>query len=848
MLPADFNDAVAKFDRTLLAPVLSQYAQQMGEMEKRFPVSSWESMPLRKYALGHAESEDSFCRWCEFKTTVVGSIRGGASQKLIIFKRKSRPGWHFPTQFTDEESAWKELRAGFVRSIELAREGKWEEIESLLQMQYGPALGTKMLHFYFPQEVLSVFSGQHLRHFLGKLGKEANADNTLALNRKLLATLRSHPALTTWSTKELERLLYQWADPRESRRVLKIAPGEDAKFWDECLAGGFICVGWDGVGDLSLFESKDEYKEEFRKQFTYSTRSKASAKANELWSLRELEPGDLVVANKGTSAVLGVGEVVEPGYVWREDREEFRHTVAVKWDTSFAKVIPPQPGWATVTVAKVSPQLEQLLLARSAHVNPVVDQKPVADETLNRIAKSIERRKQAILYGPPGTGKTYHARRFAVWWLLKRQGRPDAARVLVDSAMFETEERRLATPSGGGRVWWIVANPGEWNWDELFKSGAVDFRQGRLQRNYHQVKKGDWVLGYQSTPAKRLVAVARVVRELSSVGGREPNIGIEAVAKLSNGLSFDEIASDPVLSVSEPIRFGNRGTLFALNEQEAGVAVSLLRERNPGLKCWEEIEAASGNRLGLLTRVSFHGSYAYEDFIEGFRPVDSGQAGIALRLEDGIFKRVCLAAAANPDRDYLVLVDEINRANVAKVMGELLTLLEADKRGLSVTLPQSKESFSIPKNVFLLGTMNTADRSIKLLDTALRRRFAFLEMMPNVQLFAGAAVADLALDDFLLGLNQAIERIEGREKQVGHSYFLREDGRPVSSIEEFGVRFREELLPLLQEYSYDESKVLLEILGPQLVDPTTGLKVDVIEDDAELVAALASRFAVGPDA
>lgn len=134
-------------------------------------------------------------------------------------------------------------------------------------------------------------------------------------------------------------------------------------------------------------------------------------------------------------------------------------------------------------------------------------------------------------------------------------------------------------------------------------------------------------------------------------------------------------------------------------------------------------------------------------------------------------------------------------------MGELLTLLELDKRGLALTLPQSKKTFSVPPNVFLLGTMNTADRSIKLLDAALRRRFAFLECVPDTELLQGAEVGDLALDDFLDGLNQRIARFEGREKQVGHSYLL-VDGQPVDEVEEFAARFREEILPLLQEYCF----------------------------------------------
>ena len=268
-----------------------------------------------------------------------------------------------------------------------------------------------------------------------------------------------------------------------------------------------------------------------------------------------------------------------------------------------------------------------------------------------------------------------------------------------------------------------------------------------------------------------------------------------------------------------------------------------LAERHPQCAVLEQAgDLGTPASVGPLTRVTFHPSYTYEDFIEGFRPDAGGASGLSLTLEDGVFKRVCRAAQANPGRPYLLLIDEINRGNVAKIMGELLTLLERDKRGLTLTLPQSKETFSVPLNVFLLGTMNTADRSIKLLDAALRRRFAFLECMPDSELLHGAAVGDLALDDFLDGLNQRIARFEGREKQVGHSYLL-VDGQPVDEVEEFAARFREEILPLLQEYCYDEYAMLAKFIGSELVDADAGtLDVEKVDDAEQLVAALAREF------
>jgi 5-methylcytosine-specific restriction enzyme B len=186
------------------------------------------------------------------------------------------------------------------------------------------------------------------------------------------------------------------------------------------------------------------------------------------------------------------------------------------------------------------------------------------------------------------------------------------------------------------------------------------------------------------------------------------------------------------------------------------------------------------------------------------------------------------------------VVDEINRANLAKVFGELITLLEADKRDLSVTLPQSQETFSIPPNVYILGTMNTADRSIRLMDAALRRRFAFMEMMPATHLLAGVILGNVALDELLEGLNARIMRREGREKQIGHA-FLMDNGGPIRDSETLGRALRQDVIPLLQEYCYDDYGILREYLGDRIVNATQlSLNMDVVDDDDALLEALAA--------
>jgi 5-methylcytosine-specific restriction enzyme B len=344
---------------------------------------------------------------------------------------------------------------------------------------------------------------------------------------------------------------------------------------------------------------------------------------------------------------------------------------------------------------------------------------------------------------------------------------------------------------------------------------------------------------YQSTPDKRVVALARVTRAFGEHNGKDPTIEVEAIAPIKNGPTYDELAADRVLKGSEPLRFRNQGTLFGLTADEADYALSLLAERDPGLQSHIDDD---GDAVGPLTRLTFHPSYSYEDFVEGFRPYEAGNASLSLRLADGVFKRVCNAALAHPTKSFLVLIDEINRANIAKVFGELITLLEVDKRGLLVTLPQSKESFCIPSNVYLLGTMNTADRSIKLLDAALRRRFAFIELMPNIDVLRGAKVGTLALDDFLEELNRRIAKTEGREKQIGHSFLLDGD-EPISDSDEFARRFRQEILPLLQEYCYDEYGALASYIGAKLVDKDAQtLDHEQLNDTDALLAALEDEF------
>lgn len=247
-----------------------------------------------------------------------------------------------------------------------------------------------------------------------------------------------------------------------------------------------------------------------------------------------------------------------------------------------------------------------------------------------------------------------------------------------------------------------------------------------------------------------------------------------------------------------------------------------------------ENESKMSGQLNFLT---FHPSYSYEDFIEGFRPVQN-ENKVVLSLEKGIFQNICTLARNNPQLHYLILIDEINRAHLSKVLGELITLLEKDKREMFVQLPYSKEMFSIPKNVFIIGTMNTVDFSLRSLDFAIRRRFGFVEVLPEPAILDTILGDDFHLGDFLRKLNQKVVEKFGREKQIGHAYFML-NGLPITEVDDFQTIFYQDILSLLVEYASNNFVELVDILGSSIIDSEfQRINYEILENGDALISEL----------
>ena len=290
------------------------------------------------------------------------------------------------------------------------------------------------------------------------------------------------------------------------------------------------------------------------------------------------------------------------------------------------------------------------------------------------------------------------------------------------------------------------------------------------------------------------------------------------------GNTIWKVLQKHTIEYSGTVQYNDRTPPLVFNKSEKG---DWVLTGNWKLECEEQIKFADDWKAGpkqlsgsnRYEFVTFHQSYSYEDFVEGIRPIEDEETGeIGYQVIPGILRRICQRAVADPGQRYVMFIDEINRGNIAKIFGELITLIESDKRvvygedgslksGMEVTLPYSGDRFGVPHNLDIYGTMNTADRSIAQLDTALRRRFQFEELMPDADVIPGlrgdgliedGEGGEIDLRELLNAMNRRICFLLNRDMTLGHSYFF--EIRDFSDLEKV---FRQQVIPLLQEYFYE---------------------------------------------
>ncbi len=245
----------------------------------------------------------------------------------------------------------------------------------------------------------------------------------------------------------------------------------------------------------------------------------------------------------------------------------------------------------------------------------------------------------------------------------------------------------------------------------------------------------------------------------------------------------------------------------------------------------------------LIETVTFHPSYSYQDFVEGIG-VETVNEQIIYKPKDGIFKKICSRAINNPDKNYVLIIDEINRGDISSIFGELFTLLEDSKRKgknctetLSINLPYSKDDkgnpkkLEVPDNLYINATMNTVDKSIALIDVALRRRFEFIECLPITNLDEFKEIKnklDIDISKFLTVINERISILKNEHYQIGHSYFLN-----INSFEDLVNVTKKSIIPLLQEYFYDDWRSICAVLNQSYKFPNNNKLLIKISPDVE---------------
>lgn len=404
--------------------------------------------------------------------------------------------------------------------------------------------------------------------------------------------------------------------------------------------------------------------------------------------------------------------------------------------------------------------------------------------------------------------------------------------------------------------WWLTANPKIWSYSDLKVGEDIDYtfynengHKRRVFQNFMDAKPGDYVIGYESFPVKQIVALCRVSEEQM-----EDALCITKLENLTSPIDYSVLKECSELENMEYFK-SPQGSLFKLTEGEYDFIMDIIRDSNPVsqssskekysktdflnqvymseeryevlisvLKSKKNIilQGAPGvgktftaKRLAYsimgeidedrIKLIQFHQNYSYEDFIMGYKPVEDG-----FELKYGVFYTFCQNAANHPDKDYFFIIDEINRGNLSKIFGELLMLIEKDYRGTKTTLAYNGMSFSVPDNLYIIGMMNTADRSLAMIDYALRRRFSFFEMRPGFDTKGfkqyQKQLNDDLFDDAISVINElnvdiAKDRSLGKGCCIGHSYFC---GRNKCTEEWLRQVIDFDIIPMIEEYWFDD--------------------------------------------
>ena len=575
------------------------------------------------------------------------------------------------------------------------------------------------------------------------------------------------------ATKEEYQVLLDMAKEKSSINYWVYSPGEQADMWEEFYKKGIMGLGWDNLDDLTKYKSKDSIATKLIRINKSSTNENNNATTNFSFA-NELNIGDIVFAKKGRKELIGYG-VVKSDYYFDDKRNTYKSCRKVEWRKKGNWEIDFSLALKTLTnITKYKSENSDYDTFYELLLGIINGTKNTGMQHDKNLALNT------ILYGPPGTGKTYSTIKKAV---------------SIANPEFNLDLERPALKS---------------EYERLVNEGQIVFTTFHQSLSYEDFIEGIKPLKPNADDSfiKYDVLPGLFMKVCDDALSNFENAKLNNQTKLRFEIVFEKLQEDWE---------ENSEMKFPLKKD--GFEYTIIGFTNSSIQ-FKKANGGTGHTLSIRKlRELYYGSpYDFNIGIGIYYP------GILSKLNSYSNSNSIQQSNGSKQpliKNFVLIIDEINRGNVSQIFGELITLLEEDKRlgkaeALELMLPYSKVKFGVPPNLYLIGTMNTADRSVEALDTALRRRFAFEEITPNYDRdIIDYSYAGINASDILKTINNRIEKLLDKDHLIGHSYFIKQNHE--QSKDKLINTFYKNIIPLLQEYFFGDYGKIGLILGQGFV-------------------------------
>lgn len=630
-----------------------------------------------------------------------------------------------------------------------------------------------------------------------------HANETNTFFRKTLLTIDNENDIDKYKEEiisSLNNIIQNFHNQFKTTSYWIYSAGEKSYKWNDFYKESIMALGWDNLGNLKNYHSQDEIAQELQKHGSQDSYPMNNSKAN--WEFaNEMNMGDIVYVKKGLEPILLGRGVVASDYIYDDTRNEYKSIRRVNWthngiyNVDFNELDIKQ--WNQKTLTDIS---ENKYKDFCKKIEKIFNDK--AKEDKNMCSRPLNQ----ILYGPPGTGKTYNTVIKAMEIINNKKY--DS----VDYEQYKDLKKQFDNLKQQGQIEFVTFHQSysyeefvegikpyipEWGnveennrfigQDGIFKRIAKDALYSSLTLNNNNNNDSEFFY--------RIIEKFKEEYPIGSILQTQENNNFEIVSYTETSIRIQPVTEKrSKLSISyQPLE-----EMYLLNKKNK-------------ISTRKELEIAMNDRYKGLSSYYLPILKIIEDFKLDDKNIKQGKEFKEKLIKE--FYQNKMVLKKNNEIRYVLVIDEINRGDVSKIFGELITLIEEDKRigkehQMTVTLPYSRETFGVPKNLYIIGTMNTADRSIALLDTALRRRFDFEEMMPKSELLRGKDIEGVDLEQLLTQINDRIKNEYDRDHQIGHSYLM-----SVKDKEDLERAYKNRILPLLNEYFYNDINTVAKILN-----------------------------------